>query len=178
MISREVLYQLVWSKPVTKVAAEFGVSGSYLARMCTLLNVPRPERGYWAKLAVGKAPSPQPLPEPRLGDQLHWSNDGLQPPQPPPPRSVPIRRKRRIRLPENQIHNLVAGAKVHFENSRTEGDEGYLKPFKKLLVDVTASRACLSKALDFANTLFNEFEAWAPSRIGLFRGQFAARQRR
>lgn len=57
MISREELYKLVWAEPMTKVAARFDVSGSYLARMCTLLNVPRPERGYWAKMAVGKAPA-------------------------------------------------------------------------------------------------------------------------
>lgn len=56
MVSRDELYRLVWSKPMTKVAAQFDVSGSYLARICALLNVPRPERGYWAKLEFGKAP--------------------------------------------------------------------------------------------------------------------------
>ncbi|MDX3911649.1 MAG: hypothetical protein QHC67_17855 [Sphingobium sp.] len=63
MVSREELYQLVWSEPMTKIAARFGVSGSYLARICTMLNVPRPERGYWAKLAVGKAPLQPSLPD-------------------------------------------------------------------------------------------------------------------
>ena len=52
MVLREELYQLVWSKPMIKVAEQLGVSGSYMARVCTVLNVPRPERGYWAKLAV------------------------------------------------------------------------------------------------------------------------------
>jgi hypothetical protein len=50
-ISREALYALVWSEPMTRVAERFGVSGSYMARVCELMNVPRPERGYWAKLA-------------------------------------------------------------------------------------------------------------------------------
>ena len=58
MISREELYKLVWSKPMTKVGEDLGVSGSYMTRVCTLLNVPRPGLGYWAKLAVGKAPPP------------------------------------------------------------------------------------------------------------------------
>ena len=61
MITREELYGLVWSKPMTKVAQQFKVSGSYMARVCSILQVPRPERGYWAKLAVGKASAPQPL---------------------------------------------------------------------------------------------------------------------
>lgn len=61
MVTRQELYDLVWAKPMTKVAEEFGVSGSYMARVCLTLNVPRPERGYWAKLAVGKAAPPEPL---------------------------------------------------------------------------------------------------------------------
>ncbi len=55
MISREELYELVWSAPMTKVGEKFKLSGSYMARVCATLRVPRPERGYWAKLAVGKA---------------------------------------------------------------------------------------------------------------------------
>ncbi len=54
-LTREELHRLVWSTPMIKVAIELGVSGSYLARVCTALGVPRPERGYWAKVAVGGA---------------------------------------------------------------------------------------------------------------------------
>jgi len=42
-ITREALYDLVWAEPMLKVAARFGVSSSYMARVCTALNVPRPE---------------------------------------------------------------------------------------------------------------------------------------
>lgn len=45
MISREELYELVWSVPMVKVAEKFNVSGSYMARICSILHVPRPERG-------------------------------------------------------------------------------------------------------------------------------------
>lgn len=38
-------------------------------------------------------------------------------------------------------------------------DDTYLKPYKKFLVDVTASKAALDKALEFANDLFNALEA-------------------
>jgi hypothetical protein len=71
-LTREALYELVWSEPMLKVAARFGVSSSYMARVCTQLNVPRPERGYWAKLAVCKAPKQPALQEPRTGDPLAW----------------------------------------------------------------------------------------------------------
>jgi hypothetical protein len=70
VISREELYQLVWAEPMLQVAAQFGVSSSYMARVCTAMNVPRPERGYWAKLTFGQ-PIPRPgLPDAQPGDQL------------------------------------------------------------------------------------------------------------
>jgi hypothetical protein len=41
VITREDLYELVWSTPMIKVAEKFEVSGSYLARVCNELRVPR-----------------------------------------------------------------------------------------------------------------------------------------
>ena len=109
MISREELYELVWSMPMVKVAEHFKVSGSYMARVCSVLRVPRPERGYWAKLAVGKALEKPPLPEAQPGDQLSWSQDGelqspprrpLVSPAPRPPRKKPLR-------PVTGVHELI-----------------------------------------------------------------------
>jgi hypothetical protein len=86
LVSRQELYEMAWSMPMIKVAEQFKVSGSYMARVCSALRVPRPERGHWAKLAVGKAPERPPLPEAQPGDQLSWSRDGgLQ--SPPRPRA-------------------------------------------------------------------------------------------
>lgn len=42
-LRREELYALVWAEPMLKVAARFGVSSSYMARVCSQLQVPRPE---------------------------------------------------------------------------------------------------------------------------------------
>lgn len=71
-VTREQLYELVWQEPMLKVAQDFGVSSSYLARVCTELRVPRPERGYWAKLEFGKNPARPPLPAPQLSDITEW----------------------------------------------------------------------------------------------------------
>ena len=35
MVSREELYDLVWSVPMVRVAEKFKVSGSYMARVCS-----------------------------------------------------------------------------------------------------------------------------------------------
>jgi hypothetical protein len=159
VITREELYQLVWSKPMTRVAEQFEVSGSYMARVCSLLQVPRPERGYWAKLAVGKAPAPLALPEALPGDQLFWSKDGAFHDNPALKPEVPKKPREHRSRPITGSHALIRGAKAHFESGRPVEEGEYLKPYKKLLVDITASMAGLNKALAFANHLFNSLES-------------------
>jgi AcrR family transcriptional regulator len=53
--TREQLYQRVWSKPLSVVAKEVGVSSNALAKICSRLMVPYPSRGHWAKVNGGKA---------------------------------------------------------------------------------------------------------------------------
>ncbi|NJD63198.1 MAG: hypothetical protein FIA93_10845 [Deltaproteobacteria bacterium] len=160
-LTREALYELVWSEPMLKVGPRYGVSGSYMARVCILLNVPRPPPGYWNKLAVGKAPAKPVLPDARPGDELVWSRDGdpikVKRALPRPPT---VGRRRRIIFPEppSDEHSLVKGAKALFEAAPVSSDSGYLRPSKKLLVDLTVSKAGLDKALAFANQLFLTFE--------------------
>lgn len=186
-LSREKLYELVWSEPMLKVGARFDVSSSYMARVCTLLNVPRPERGYWAKLAVGKALQKPLLPDPLPGDPLVWSRDGSTPQPKAVPRlpavlegvpSAPRKpRSPRFSSPVIGTHALIRGAKTHFESGRPVEEGNHLKPYKKLLVDVTASKTGLDKARGFANDLFNALESagyrvvLAPNGEQLRRGQ-------
>jgi hypothetical protein len=62
IISREDLYALVWSEPMTRLASRFGLSDVGLAKACARMMVPVPGRGYWAKKKVGRAPRPTKLP--------------------------------------------------------------------------------------------------------------------
>lgn len=61
-ITRERLFELVWSMPATEVARELGVSDVMVAKLCKSLQVPKPPRGYWARRAAGRAPRRPPLP--------------------------------------------------------------------------------------------------------------------
>ncbi|HKF47587.1 MAG TPA: hypothetical protein VKB38_09545 [Terracidiphilus sp.] len=160
MIAREDLYELVWSMPMTRVAQKFSVSGSYMARVCSVLGVPRPERGYWAKLEVGKAPPRPALPEALPGDQQFWSQDG-------DPQAMRLRAvtatsapaQARPRRSVTGIHGLIQGAKQHYERGYKVDEGQLLRPYKRQLVDVTASAEGLDKALAFANGLFNALES-------------------
>jgi hypothetical protein len=161
-LTREELYALVWSQPMLKVAAKYGVSSSYMARVCTLLNVPRPQRGYWAKLAFGKVPRVAALPDARPGDGLAWSRGKGHPsvarPLPRPPETAPQKMRKLLGRREGG-HPLLNGAKTLFESSRLSYEGWYLKPTKKLLVDLVVTKTGLDKALSFANQLFLTLEA-------------------
>ena len=53
-ITREELYELVWSMPMTRASKQLGVSDVMLGRVCRERRVPRPPRGYWAPLLSEK----------------------------------------------------------------------------------------------------------------------------
>jgi hypothetical protein len=61
-MTREDLYTEVWARPMIKVAAELGLTGTGLKKICDRHIIPTPERGYWAKLAHGKRVKQSPLP--------------------------------------------------------------------------------------------------------------------
>lgn len=52
-LTREELYELVWSTPATKLGERFSLSGRGLAKLCERHEIPVPERGWWAKKAAG-----------------------------------------------------------------------------------------------------------------------------
>ena len=62
VISREDLYALVWTEPMSRLSRRFGLSDVGLAKACTRMMIPVPGRGYWAKKDVGRAPRPTRLP--------------------------------------------------------------------------------------------------------------------
>lgn len=50
---RKKLYEQVWSQPVQHVAKLYGFSDVRLGKICRILNVPAPPRGYWARVRSG-----------------------------------------------------------------------------------------------------------------------------
>ncbi len=67
-LTREALYELVWSKPKTALAKELGVSAVALGKACARALVPVPPSGYWAARAVATRVRKIPLPPRGLGE--------------------------------------------------------------------------------------------------------------
>jgi len=52
-MTRQELYDLVWSKPMTHIAKDFGMSDHGILEHCVKNDIPTPSLGYWAKIARG-----------------------------------------------------------------------------------------------------------------------------
>jgi hypothetical protein len=59
-VSRQELYDLVWSEPLRTIAPRFEVSGVGLRKICLRANIPLPPVGHWEKLRHGKRTKRQP----------------------------------------------------------------------------------------------------------------------
>lgn len=67
-LDRETLYEMVWARPISHVAADWGLSGPGLARPLRRLKIPLPSNVYWAKLKAGKTVRRPKLPTLRPGE--------------------------------------------------------------------------------------------------------------
>jgi hypothetical protein len=63
VLSREELYNEVWSEPIVRVAARLGLSGRGLGKRCARNHIPVPPRGWWAKKQHGHDVRRTPLPK-------------------------------------------------------------------------------------------------------------------
>ena len=76
-----------------------------------------------------------------------------------PSRQTSAPAQKRTRRTVTGIHVLVQGAKQLYERGYKVEEGQLLRPYKRQLVDVTASAAGLDKALAFANDLFKALES-------------------
>ena len=52
-LTRQNLFEMVWSQPMTKLAAQFKISDVALTKICRRHEIPVPGRGFWARVAAG-----------------------------------------------------------------------------------------------------------------------------
>src|SRR5438132_7253067 len=61
-LTREQLYEQVWSTPMSQLCKVYGLSDVDLAKICRAHQVPFPWRGYWVKKRHGEPIRQVPLP--------------------------------------------------------------------------------------------------------------------
>lgn len=169
-VTREELYEQVWSEPMQKLAKKYGLSDVGLAKTCRRMRIPLPGRGYWAKKQFGKSVRRTPLPK-IAADAPPGTREFVFRQPPAPTETTELERgpvavqerfealeENRIRVPDvlNDPHPLIARTITALRRAKPNA-QGYLVPATQVLnVDVTidgADRAmcildALLKALD------------------------------
>jgi len=78
-MKRSALYTAIWTRSISRVARECGVSDTWLRAVCLRYNVPVPPRGHWQKVRAGHQVQQVPLPKGKdveIGLK-HRSNDDV-----------------------------------------------------------------------------------------------------
>lgn len=73
VLTRQQLYELVWTKPIGPLAQDFAVSEDDLVEICSRHAIPVPPRGYWPQLRAGRR-----VIRYRLPTAAHGARDGVE----------------------------------------------------------------------------------------------------
>lgn len=163
VVEREKLYEQVWTIPGARLATLYGISDVGLAKVCKRYRIPRPGRGYWARIAAGQKMRKVPLPSMKGGayDTVHlqgWdvSDEILEsqtlaadPPTPPTnPDTGQI----------NAPHDLVLAAMAQLE-AATPDQIGLIRTDAQRAPKIHVSPAAVPRALAILESIIAKWEA-------------------
>ncbi len=154
-LEREALYKLVWREPAERIAAQYGISTTLLAKRCTEMRIPRPLAGYWKALAKGAAPAVPALPDLKKGkvDKASSKASLVVPPPTKVPSKVAVPAPRKRSRTAGSGYALIDDLKTYLPVSSVTKD-GYYKPTKKKLLDLNVSETGFNSAIDFLSRFF------------------------
>lgn len=167
--TREGLYDLVWSEPMIKLGARFGISGNGLKKACKRANIPVPPQGYWNKLQAGHKVTKAPLPPASGGTPAKVTIDPPgQRPAPPPPPPVPASVQEKIEAERksgkpiivqktfSSLHRIVDG---WVQDSRREQREARYDAWSRSLCTPIDRTDVDKRRLRILSALFKALEA-------------------
>lgn len=167
-VSRETLYEQVWSTPMTKLAKEYGISDVAMAKICKKLNVPHPGRGYWQRKETGKAVKQLPLPpnsDPaKQAVTIHPTvrPDSLEPVSEETTQRITAEQNpaQKIEVPDRlgKTHRLLSGQLSEWR-SATVDEYGAIQSGSLRQLNMRVSPQHLARAVRIMNALFLALEA-------------------
>lgn len=168
-VTREELYQDVWSRPLTKIAKCYGISDSALIKILKKLGIPRPGLGYWAKVAHGKKVKQKSLPKVRNDTEVAYWLDRMtthaqQKSQKTNIRMHPVFERERldkfkIVLRSSLEETLpITQKNIGFFEHANEEEQGILVPNAKTALDLRVSRETLERSLLITDALMRAFQ--------------------
>lgn len=179
-VSREELYEQVWSEPVMKLAQKYGVTGTGLAKICRGAEIPLPAPGYWQKIQYGHN-----VPRPRLPSVDNGSNATITiartPPKPTltPEAEASVAREKddvnEIRVADRlaRPHPLVRAAAEALKGQSADTFGRLHRPRLVKCLDIRVSRTALSRALRIMDALLKAAEARG-FKVGVADGEWGS----
>lgn len=167
-LSREELYERVWSISATKLAKELGISDVALGKICKKLAVPKPYPGYWQQLQAGRRVHKARLPDLKKGVPsviTIWPRPRGRDLKQQDPATFELIESERV--PENQIvvaedllkaHQLVRQTRNVFERAPKDLSE-QLAHWAKPHLNLRVSKLLLHRALLILDALLKGLEA-------------------
>ncbi|MEP3049774.1 MAG: hypothetical protein ABJP48_10555 [Erythrobacter sp.] len=137
--TRSEFYELVWSKPMTHLAKEFGLSDVALHKICRKHDVPNPPLGWWAKHAAGQSVKRTPLPKLKSGisDTINIAGGELRN---EPDSVAQIREEARVRASAfnpktvDQEHSIVTRSMAKLRKAKPD-ERGLVRIAQSGLID-------------------------------------------
>lgn len=158
-LSRSELYEQVWSKPMTKIAKDYGMSDNGIRKICRKFDIPWPKAGYWQKLEYGKKVKQVPLPDSKGDGEIQiTSKENKDKGEAEIPEIVAeYLPKNQIKVPDQlkNPHPLIQSAKQNLRKSW---------PYRGLLntnigeVDIRVGPDSVSRALRIMDALIKALE--------------------
>lgn len=171
-LTREELYERVWTEPMAILAPKLGLSDVGLKKTCARLRIPSPPRGYWARVAAGQKVRKTPLPKfpttagAGLRDATFYPT--ARESTASEPLTGPVADQARFEaLPGNRMlvpeilttpHPLVAKTVLALRKSKPD-EAGRLRARTQQLLDVDVTMGSVDRAMCVLDTLIKGLEA-------------------
>lgn len=169
-VSRQELYDRIWTTPVTELCREYGIRTADLVELCERHDIPRPPNGHWVKKLHGKSDPQRPLPP---CDKPELQTVEIGPHVTTSGKSAPafdadiaalldkVRALSTIRVPANvsDLHPMVLAVRDRLKNATPDTHQLVSTPwYGDLLVEVAVGKESVSRAVRFMNTLLKAIE--------------------
>jgi len=157
VVTREKLFEQAWESPISQLAKAYGISDVGLAKICKRMEIPRPPRGYWSKLKVGRAPL-----KPRLRPVSESGQERIViTPTPAGQRHTALAEAPEIiSVPESLLdpHRLTARSQAALENSKPD-ERGIIVLRNKSCLDIRVTRVSIDRACRIMDALLKALNA-------------------
>jgi hypothetical protein len=149
-IARKQLYDLIWSKPLTKVQLELGLTYAQIKSICIEKKIPIPGSGFWIKKEYGKSLTILPLVEdPDIEDEIHFPKRKTKKIQ-----DVKVELKRVVKDWHPLVKSFMEKYAVHKKEIQKDGWSNALRGE----LNIHVKDAHFKRATRIFNTLINSME--------------------